>query len=64
MTAVREKFIKAVERLPYNIDEEVLKKDTIEILKDVTKKYVEIYGTDELSENDKGFIKSVLENDV
>ena len=64
MTTVREKFIKAVESLPYDIDEEVLKKDAKEILRDVTRKYVEIYGTDELSENDKEFIKSVLENDV
>ena len=38
MTTVREKFIKTIEGLPYDIDEEVFKKDAKEILKDVTKK--------------------------
>lgn len=61
MSPVREKFIKIIESLPYDIDEEILKKDTKEILKDVTKKYVETYGTQDLSKDDQDFIKIFLE---
>lgn len=60
MTPVREKFIKVVESMPYDIDEEILKKDTIEILKEVTQKYVDTYGIDDLSEKDKEFINSLI----
>lgn len=60
MSPVREKFIKIIESLPYNIDEEILKKSTKEILQDVTQKYVETYGIQELSENDKECIESLI----
>ena len=53
MSPVREKFVKIVESLPYDIDEEILKRDVKSILQEITQKYVETYGTDDLSENDK-----------
>ncbi len=60
MSPVREKFVNIIESLPYNIDEEIFKKSTKEILQDVTKKYVETYGIDDLSENDKECIESLI----
>ena len=60
MTKVRENFIKAVESLPYDIDEEAKTKDNITLLQDVTKKYVELFGIDDLDENDKMCIESIL----
>lgn len=60
MSPVREKFIKAIESLPYDIDEEVLKKSTKEILQDVVKKYVNMYGVSDLSENDKDCIEGLI----
>jgi len=62
MSPVREKFVKIIESLPYNFDEEVLKKSTKEILQEITQKYVDTYGIDDLSENDKECIKSLLGN--
>lgn len=61
MSPIREKFVKVIESLPYDIDEEILKKDTKEILKDVTKKYVDTYGTEDLSKDDQEFIRLFLE---
>ena len=60
MSEIKEKFIKAIEALPYNIDEELKTKETIEILQDVTKKYIELFETDSLDENDKMCIESIL----
>ena len=60
MLSVRENFIKAVEALPYDIDEEAKTKDNITLLQDVTKKYVELFGLDDLDENDKMCIESIL----
>lgn len=60
MSPIREKFIKAIEALPYDIDEEIKHRETIDILKDVTQKYVELYGVDGLSENDKECIQSLM----
>lgn len=60
MSKVRENFIKAIESLSYDIDEEVKNKESISILKDVTQKYVELFGTDDLNENDKICIQSIL----
>ena len=37
MSPIREKFVKVIESLPYNIDEEVLKKSTKEILQEVAR---------------------------
>lgn len=64
MSPVREKFIKIVESLPYNIDEEILKRDTKDILQEITQKYVETYGTEDLSEDDKECIKSLIGNQI
>ena len=60
MSPVRERFVKVIELLPYDIDEEILKRNTKEILQEVTQKYVDTYGIDDLSENDKECIKSLI----
>lgn len=60
MSSITEKFIKAIKALPYDIDKEVLKKDTKDILYDVVQKYVDMYGTDDLSENDKECVQSLI----
>ena len=60
MSPIREKFINAIEALPYDIDEEIKHRETIDILKDVTQKYIELYGIDGLSENDKECIQSLM----
>ena len=60
MSPIREKFVKAIESLPYDIDKEVLKKSTKEILQDVVQKYVNMYGIADLSENDKECIESLI----
>ena len=62
MSPIREKFVKAVEALPYDIDEEILKRDAKEILQEVTQKYVDMYGISDLSENDKECINSLIGN--
>lgn len=64
MSPVREKFIKVVESLPYDIDQEIFKRSTKEILEDVAKKYIDTYGTDDLSENDKECIRSLIETEI
>ena len=64
MSPVREKFIKVVESLPYDIDQEIFKRSTKEILEDVAKKYIDTYGMDDLSENDKECIRSLIETDI
>ena len=60
MSPISEKFIEAIKALPYDIDEEVLKKDTKDILHDVVQKYVNMYSTDDLSENDKECVQSLI----
>lgn len=64
MSPIREKFVKVIESLPYEIDEEIFKKSTKEILKDVTKKYIDTYGIDDLSEDDRECIKALIENEI
>lgn len=64
MSPIREKFVKVVESLPYDIDEEILKRSTKEILQEVTQKYVDTYGVDDLSENDKEYIRSLIGNKI
>lgn len=49
---IKEDFINAIKALPYNIDEEIPNKKTEEIIKDVIQKYLNMYGTKDLSEND------------
>jgi hypothetical protein len=60
MSPVREKFVKIIESLPYDIDEEILKRDTKDILQEITQKYVETYSTDDLSEDDKDCIRALI----
>ena len=62
MTPVREKFVNIIENLPYEIEEEIKTRKTIDILKDVTQRYVDIYSTDDLSAEDKEIIKSLIGN--
>ena len=64
MSPVREKFIKILESLPYNIDEEILKRDTKDILQEITQKYVTTFGADDLSEDDKECIRSLIGNQI
>ena len=60
MSPIREKFVKVIESLPYNLNEEIFKRDTKEILKEIIKKYVDTYGDEDLTENDKEFIRSLI----
>lgn len=60
MSIVKERIIKIIQKLPYNIDEEIYKKDAQEILQDITKKYIDIYGTSDMSHDDKECIKELL----
>lgn len=60
MSPVREKFVKIVESLPYDLQEEIYKRKTFDILKDVTQRYFDTYGTDDLSDEDKEVIHNVL----
>ena len=62
MTPVREKFVNIIENLPYEIEEEIKTRKTIDILKDVTQRYVDSYGTDDLSAEDKEIIKNLIGN--
>ncbi len=62
MTAVREKFVKIIESLPYDLQEEIYKRKTFDILKDVTQRYVDTYGIDDLSDEDKEVIHNVLDD--
>lgn len=64
MSPIRKKFVKIIESLPYDIDEEIFKRNTKEILQEVTQKYVDTYGVDDLSENDKECIKSLIGNKI
>lgn len=64
MSPIREKFVNVIESLPYNIDEEIFKRNTKEILQEVAKKYVDIYGINDLSENDKDCIVSLIGNKI
>lgn len=60
MSPVREKFVKVLESLPYELEEEIKKRDVFDILKEVTEKYVQAYGTDDLSDEDKECIQNAL----
>ena len=64
MSPIREKFINVIETLPYNIDEEILTKNTREILQEVTQKYVDTYGVDDLSEDYKKCIRLLIGNKI
>ena len=64
MSPIREKIVKVIESLSYDIDEEILKKDTQEILKEITQKYVDTYGVEDLSEDDKECIRALIGNQI
>ena len=64
MSPIREKFVKIIESLPYDIDEEILKRDIKSILQEITQKYVETYGTDDLSEDDHDCIRALIGNKI
>ena len=64
MTPVREKFVNIIENLPYKLEEEIKTRKTIDILKDVTQRYVDSYGTNDLSEDDKEIIQSLIGNNI
>ena len=64
MSPVRKKFVKIIESLSYDINEEILKRDTKEILQEITQKYVDNYGVYDLSENDKDCIRSLIGNKI
>lgn len=61
MTQLRKKIINIIEELPYNIDEEILKRDTKEILQEITQKYIDLYDINELSEKDIECVQSFIE---
>ena len=63
MSPVREKFVRIIESLPYDLQEEIYKRKTFDILKDVTQRYFDTYGTDDLCNEDKEVIHNVLCND-
>lgn len=60
MSQVREKFIKIIENLPYDLQEEIYKRKTFDILKDVTQRYFDTYGDDDLTAEDKEVLHNVL----
>jgi len=60
MSTIREKFVKVIESLPYDLDKEILKRDTKVILQEITQKYVDMFGVADLSENDKECIQSLI----
>lgn len=64
MSPIREKFIKVIETLPYNIDEEIFKRDTKEILQEITQRYVDMFDISDLSEDDKECIRSLIGNKI
>ena len=64
MSPVREKLVKIIESLPYELDEEILKRDIKEILQEITQKYVDTYGIDDLSENDKDCIRALIGDEI
>ena len=64
MSPVRDKFVKIIETLPYNIDEEILKRDTKDILQEVIQQYVDTYSVDDLSEDDKECVRSLIGNKI
>ncbi len=62
MSQVRENFINIIESLPYNLEEEIKRRDCFEIIKEITKKYVKVYGVEDLSKEDQNCILSIIGN--
>lgn len=60
MSPIREKFVKIIESLPYELDEEIFKRPIHEIVKEIVQKYVDVYGTEDLSKEDKECVKSFM----
>ena len=51
MSPIREKFIKAIKNLPYDIDEMAITKDSLQILEDITHIYIAMYGEEDLKDS-------------
>lgn len=64
MSPIREKFIKIIELMPYEIDEEIFKRDAKDIMEEIVQKYVDTYGVDDLSEDDKECVRSFIGNKI
>ncbi len=60
MSPVRERFVSIIESLPYDLDEEIFKRQASEIVKEIVQRYIETYGIDDLSEEDKECAKSFM----
>ena len=60
MSEIKERFIKVLEALPYDINQEILMRETKDILQEITHRYIETYGVDDLSDNDKECIESLI----
>ncbi len=60
MLSVKDKMIKTIDSMPYDFDKEILKRDTMDILREIAQKYVELFGVNDLSESDKDCIRSLI----
>lgn len=60
MSLVRERIIKTIQTLPYELEDEIKERNTFDILKEITKTYVDRYGVEDLSEDDKECIQSII----
>ena len=64
MSPIRERIIKIIENLPYDIDKEILDRDAKEILQEITTEYIKLYGIDDLTENDQECIQALIGNNM
>ena len=60
MSKIRERFIKTIDKLPYDIDEEIKVSSVEKILSDVVNKYLELYGSQNLTESDMELIENLI----
>lgn len=60
MSLVKENFIKILETLPYDLNKEIYNRSTKELLQEITQHYVNAYGIQDLSENDKECIQLLI----
>ena len=60
MSKIRERFIKTIDKLPYDIDEEIKVSSVEKILSDVVNKYLELYGSHNLTESDMELIENLI----
>lgn len=60
MSLVKENFINILETLPYDLNKEICNRSTKDFLQEIVKKYVDTYGIQDLSENDKECIQLLI----